>query len=78
MRRLVLITVLLLGVTAVTATAFLGYQKTQSTPANWLSSGAPTPLPGPVTVPVSRGDVAQTVTAPGQLVGTRSAYWGWM
>ena len=32
--------------------------------------------PKPVTVPVSRGDVAQTVTAPGQLVGIQERMLG--
>ena len=58
-----------LAVTAVIATAaYLGYQKTQ-----------PAPNPQsliPITVPVTQGNVQQTVTAPGQLVGIQEQVLG--
>lgn len=56
---------LVVGLTAVLITLFLyfGYPITQ--PA------AETAVSPPVTIPVSQGDVEQTVTAPGQLVSTQ-------
>ena len=68
MRRSIFITILIVAITAVTAAAYLGYQNTQTAVA--------TPQAKPVTVPVSRGDVAQTVTAPGQLVGIQERLLG--
>ncbi len=68
MRRIIFIVVFVLGTTAVTSAAFLGYQNTQTVTA--------TPLAKPITVPVSKGDVAQTVTAPGQLVGVQERVLG--
>lgn len=68
MRRIVFIIGLILAVTAVSIAALLGYQDAQTAVA--------TPPPKPVTVPVSRGDVTQTVTAPGQLVGTQEQMLG--
>lgn len=68
MRKMIVITGLILLVTAVTITALLTYQNGQTV--------VPTPAPKPVTVPVSRGDVAQTVTAPGQLVGVQERMLG--
>ena len=68
MRRIVFITALILAITAVTSAAFLGYQKAQ--PA------VSTPPVKPIIVPVSRGDVVQTVTAPGQLVGIQERMLG--
>ncbi|MCP4362366.1 MAG: HlyD family efflux transporter periplasmic adaptor subunit [Chloroflexi bacterium] len=76
MRRIILIAVLILGTTAVTVAAFQGYQNRQTATSTWLSAGVATPLAKPVTVPVSRGDVAQTVTAPGQLVGIQERLLG--
>ena len=49
------------------AAAFRQYQETQT---------ADPPPAKPVTVPVSRGDVVQTVTAPGQLVGLQERMLG--
>jgi HlyD family secretion protein len=61
MRRIMTLTLLIVLVTIVTVAGYLGYRDAQSTEA--------TPPPKPVTVAVSRGQVLQTVTAPGQLVG---------
>lgn len=68
MRRTILVTGLIVAITAVTIAALFGYQNEQA--------AAPTPLSKPVTVPVSRGDVTQTVTAPGQLVGVQEQMLG--
>lgn len=68
MRRLILVFGSILAITAVTITALLGYQNRQT--------AAVTPEAKPVTVPVSRGDVTQTVTAPGQLVGIQERMLG--
>ena len=68
MRRTIFITGLIVAVTAVTITALLTYQNRQTAVA--------TPAPKPVTVPVSRGDVVDTVTAPGQLVGVQERMLG--
>jgi len=68
MRRFILIIGIILAITAVSTGAYFSYQKAQPTTAS-------TPTK-PVTVPVSRGDVAQTVTAPGQLVGIQERMLG--
>jgi len=68
MRRFIIILGIILAVTAVSTGAYFGYQKAQPTTAS-------TPTK-PVTVPVSRGDIAQTVTAPGQLVGIQERMLG--
>jgi len=68
MRRIVFIAGLILATTAVTIAALVGYQNAQT--------AAPTLPVKPVTVPVSRGEVAQTVTAPGQLVSVRERMLG--
>ena len=68
MRRLIFISVFILAVAVVAVAALLGYQKAQTAVA--------TPLDKPVTVPVSRGNVAHTVTAPGQLVGIQERMLG--
>ncbi len=68
MRRLIFILALLLGATAVAIAAFQGYKNRQTT--------ATLPEPTPITVPVTRGSVAQTVTAPGQLVGVQEQMLG--
>jgi HlyD family secretion protein len=53
-------------VVAVAGAGYLGFRSTQA------DSISLTPTP-PVTVPVTRGDIQQTVTAPGLLEGTRQA-----
>jgi multidrug efflux pump subunit AcrA (membrane-fusion protein) len=68
MRRLIFISVFILAITVVTVAALLGYQNAQTAVA--------TPPAKPVTVPVSRGRVAHTVTAPGQLVGIQERMLG--
>ncbi len=68
MRRFIFILALLLGATAIAIIAVQRYQTQQTIAA--------IPEPKPVTVPVSRGDVAQTVTAPGQLVGVQERMLG--
>lgn len=68
MRRTIFILVIILGITAVSFGAYFGYQNAQP-PASTVPQK-------PVTVPVSRGDVAQTVTAPGQLVGVQERMLG--
>ncbi len=68
MRRTVLSLGLILLITAVTVTALLGVQKSQTAEA--------TPVAKPITVPVSQGSVAKTVTAPGQLVGIQERMLG--
>lgn len=68
MRRSLIFLILLLAATAVTTAAYLGYQQTTPTAAE-----APVK---PITVPVTRGDVALTVTAPGQLVGVQEMMLG--
>ena len=68
MRRIVFISGLILAITVVTIAAFLGYRNGQTTIS--------TPPPKPITVAVSRGDVVQTVTAPGQLVGIQERMLG--
>jgi HlyD family secretion protein len=69
MGRIISATLLLLAVAAVTGAAFLGYQNKPTATSLWPSASAATPAAIPVTIPVSRGDVALTITAPGQLVG---------
>jgi RND family efflux transporter MFP subunit len=61
MRRIMTLMLLIVLVATVAVTGYLGYRNAQST--------AITPPPKPVTVAVSCGQVLQTVTAPGQLVG---------
>lgn len=68
MRRTIFIAGLIVAVTAVTIVTLLTYQNRQT--------AVVTPEAKPVTVPVSRGDVAQTVTAPGQLVGMQERMLG--
>ena len=68
MRRTIFILVIIFGITAVSLGAFFGYQNAQP-PASTVPQK-------PVTVPVSKGDVAQTVTAPGQLVGLQERMLG--
>jgi HlyD family secretion protein len=68
MRRIVLLFGLVLAVTAVILSAYRAYLYAQE--------DAAAPAVAPVTVPVSRGDVLQTVTAPGQLVGIQERMLG--
>ena len=68
MRRLLLICGLIVVLVTILIPAYLGYQNSQK--VNSL------PPPPPVTVPVSRGNVQHTVTAPGQLVGTQERMLG--
>jgi len=68
MRRIAFIISLILALMVVTIAALLG---TQNAP-----TAVVTPPSQPVTVPVSRGDVVQTVTAPGQLVGIQERMLG--
>ena len=68
MRRWVIFLAVVGVITAVSLAGYLGYQSVQPTVE-------PTPPP-PVTVAVTQGDVAKTVTAPGQLVGTQEVVLG--
>lgn len=61
MRRLFIIIVIALGLAAVGAAGYYGYATSQV---------QETPTPKPPTVAVTRGEVAQSVTAPGALVDT--------
>lgn len=62
MRKTTITLLTLIALTAISTAAYLGYTTTQST--------QPETIQAPITVPVTRGDVQRTVTAPGQLVGT--------
>ncbi len=64
---ILVVTILLLFALAVS----LGLRSSQNASAG--KSGSLTVTPPPSTVAVTRGDVTQTVLAPGQLVGTREA-----
>ena len=68
MRRTLFITGLILAIMAAAIAAFMKYQNAQA--------AVSTPLVKPITVPVSRGDVVKTVTAPGQLVGIQEKLLG--
>ncbi|MDX1415076.1 MAG: HlyD family efflux transporter periplasmic adaptor subunit [Candidatus Promineifilaceae bacterium] len=68
MRRFIIVIGLLLALSVGTIAVLQAY-------SNGRNSEVPTPIK-PVTVPVSRGDVVQTVTAPGQLVGTQERVLG--
>jgi HlyD family secretion protein len=68
MRRSALLIGLILVIAIITTAALLGYQSAQTAVA--------TPPAKPVTVPVSRGEVMRTVTAPGRLVGVQERMLG--
>ncbi len=68
MRRIMLIAALVLVATAVAVPAYFGYRNARTT-------AAPPPAK-PVTLPVTRGDVDESVTAPGQLVGIQETVLG--
>lgn len=68
MQRIALTLGLIVLATAVVFAAFLGYQEAHT--------AVIPPTPKPVTVAVSRGDVTDTVTAPGQLVGVQERMLG--
>ncbi|MEM7116006.1 MAG: efflux RND transporter periplasmic adaptor subunit [Chloroflexota bacterium] len=68
MRRWAIFLVVVGIITAVSLAGYLGYQSVQP-------AAEATPPP-PVTVAVTQGDVAKTVTAPGQLVGTQEVVLG--
>lgn len=68
MRRSLSILGVFVAITAVLTVAYTYYRDAQT-------AAAPPPAK-PVTVPVSRGDVTQTVTAPGQLVGIQERILG--
>lgn len=63
MRRFLIVMMILSALAAVAVAGYLGYQTVQPSEAVVAQS--------PVTIAVSRGEVARTVTAPGQLVGTQ-------
>ncbi len=63
MKRWIVVLVVVFAVVAVVGAGYLGTRSVQT---------ESTPVPqAPLTVPVTRGDVQQTVTAPGKLVGIR-------
>jgi RND family efflux transporter MFP subunit len=68
MRRLLIFMISLLTLTAVMSAGYFGYQTVQE-PESLVP-------PAPVTIAVTRGEVARTVTAPGQLVGTQEIVLG--
>jgi HlyD family secretion protein len=68
MRRLMISTVIVLIVALVGGAGYLGFRGAQVKDTVALQA--------PPTVPVTRGDVQQTVIAPGQLVGTREMVLG--
>lgn len=63
MKRWMIVLLVVLAITLVGGAGYLGFRNTQAE-----SEAAPPP---PQTVPVTRGDVQQTVSAPGHLVTTR-------
>jgi multidrug efflux pump subunit AcrA (membrane-fusion protein) len=65
MRRSVIVLLSILGVASILAAGFLGFQGAQAQNEEEVEK--------PSTIPVSRGDVQQTVDAPGHLVSTREA-----
>lgn len=68
MKRWLIFTGILAATAVIATAAYLGYQQAQP--------GSNQPPPDPITVAVSRGSVQQTVTAPGQLVGTHEELLG--
>jgi RND family efflux transporter MFP subunit len=68
MRRLLIFSTVLLAIMAVIGAGYFGYQTVQEPPD--LAPQVP------VTIAVTQGDVARTVTAPGQLVGTQEMVLG--
>ena len=68
MKRTLIALAILLPITLIAGAGYLGYQNARAT--------AEPPPAAPVTVAVTRGDVQQTVTAPGQLVGTHETILG--
>ena len=68
MRRLMIPTVIVMIVALVGGAGYLGFRGAQVKDTVALQA--------PPTVPVTRGDVQQTVIAPGQLVGTREMVLG--
>jgi HlyD family secretion protein len=68
MKRTLIALAILLPITLIAGAGYLGYQNARAT--------AEPPPAAPVTVVVTRGDVQQTVTAPGQLVGTHETILG--
>ena len=68
MKRFLTFSIILLAITAVIGTSYFGYQTVREPPDL-------APLV-PVTIAVTQGDVARTVTAPGQLVGTQEMVLG--
>lgn len=68
MRRWVIIAVAVLAVTMISGAGYLGFRSAQ---------GEENPAPAaPPTVPVERGDVQQTVVAPGQVMGMKEVVLG--
>ena len=68
MRRWLVILGVLLALSAIGAAGYLGYRG--------LEPATDAEAPAPVAVPVTKGSVQQTVTAPGQLVGTQEMLLG--
>ena len=68
MRRYLIFMMILLMTTAVSAAGYLGYQSVQQP--------EPVIAQTPVTIAVTQGEVARTVTAPGQLIGTQEMVLG--
>jgi multidrug efflux pump subunit AcrA (membrane-fusion protein) len=68
MRRSVVVLLTILGIVSVLAAGFLGFQGAQAQKDDEAQK--------PDTIPVSRGDVQQTVDAPGRLVSTREVLLG--
>ncbi len=68
MRRSVISFLVVIGLISVVGFGFLGYRSVQA-------QGEPT-TEAPPTVPVTRGDVQQTISAPGQLVSVKEIYLG--
>ena len=68
MKRWMVVVILLFGVTVVGGAGYWGYQSRQT--------AVSTSPPAPVTIMATQGAVQRTVTAPGQLIGTRQMMLG--
>ncbi|WP_420631334.1 HlyD family efflux transporter periplasmic adaptor subunit [Candidatus Leptofilum sp.] len=68
MKRWMIILAAMLGLAVVGGAGYWGYVSQQT--------AVPTTPPAPVTIAATQGDVQKTVTAPGQLVGTRQQMLG--